>query len=182
MSNFIVDLFKNLDKDNKKLREYLSINCRKYTIAEARKLSEYHLNVIRRIDDILCNPATPVALLNTADGMLSFRVRQWVQVVYALRHEIVTVYISYSQFVAAVKAYEDDLVDRVIKAPFLILEYPELVTNADWARGKLLDAVQNKKNMLIVTSDFSKVKKIFGDVVANTLNSMGIAIVDMRNK
>ena len=178
--NFIEDMFEGLDHENMRLVEYLSIHCRGYTASAAKQLSEYHLNVLSEIDDIFLHNDTPIALLNTADGMLSFLVRKWIQVIYALRYEITAVHTTYSQFVAAVKAYDDTLVNRVVRAPFLILEYPELVSNADWARGKLLDAVQLKRNMLIVTSDFEKTKQVFGEVVSHTVNSMGVSVVDMK--
>jgi len=177
MSNFIVDLFRNVDKDNKKLTEYLTVQCRRYNVKKAQKISDYYLHILTEIYGIF-ESGTTIALLNTADGVMSHAIRQWLMVIYAIRYEMSTTYISYSQFVGAVKNHEDDLIESLTKAPFLILEYPELVSNADWARGKLMDVIRDKKNMLIVTSNFDRAKKVFGDVVASTVNSIGVAIVN----
>lgn len=95
-------------------------------------------------------------------------IARWTVIAYACTKEMRAVYASYTDIVDSIRS-DGELADAARRTPFLIVLFPELVQNADWATAKFLDMIIQKKNVVIMTTNPKKLGKIFGDVVMQTI-------------
>ncbi len=100
----------------------------------------------------------------------AFTISKWVAAVFACTIEKRAVIASYNKIVdEARKGSEFPALCQ--RAPFLILQYPEMVKQADWMLGRMLDILVDKKNLLIFTEDRMLLEDALGPAITNMISA-----------
>jgi hypothetical protein len=99
-----------------------------------------------------------------------YSVAKWLAIAYACTKEKRAIHTSYSDLVDSIRS-GSELADLARQRTFLILLFPEMVQNADWARAKVLDMLLQKKHVVVMTMNPRDAGAVLGEIIIKTIQS-----------
>jgi hypothetical protein len=171
----ITQAIESFDPENTMLKAYLGLRYKNMGLRGVFSLEASLIEIVNDVLDGLFSPGTTV-VLRVPNTKVDNSVMKWITMYYSIYTGIKTHVTTYNGLVQSISA-KDSIVDMLIHAPFIAMRYPEFVNNATWALATVLEIIEEKRNVLIVTSDWELSKNVLGQFIVSSLEQNGLVIV-----
>ena len=94
---------------------------------------------------------------------------RWLAASFICTKEKKAIVVTYNELIDSMRRNENMFIFQDV--PFLVILFPELVLNADWAAAKLMDIILNRKRLAIYTTNSTLMQGAVGDIVYNLINT-----------
>ena len=181
--NFITKMLDDVPTESYGLRSFLKqrknqVDRHTESLSDAAlAIPEHRMTVLHSIY-VAAVDGESAAVVVVPDAVEAMFIANWMHIIYALTFGGVTYDVTYNTLAQEVRDNSRNI-PMYQKNPFLIILFPELVSNAGWLQATLLDLIQTKRHVLILTADPDKMKNAFGELIIKTLNKMGATSIVM---
>jgi len=141
-----------------------------YIADEPDKATKKHINKIMKI---IMSGKWLIIHVSEMDAISFAELARWLCVTVACTLELRMMSMSYGELADAVR-HDEKQVDLMIRAPYILIMFPELTSRVDWLRAKYFDILSHKtKSAILATTDITQCTDTIGEGIFNAFKKRG---------